>query len=93
MEKERLNKLTILANKSSEWMVLANCAGVDPNLFFPESGSSASEAKEVCRGCIVSEQCLNFALTNGEKYGIWGGLSERERKRIRSVKHIGTIAV
>ena len=47
------------------------------------SGASTREAKEVCRGCVVREECLEFALQNGEKFGIWGGLSERERRRIR----------
>ena len=65
------------------WQDGANCLGVDPDLFFPERGASTREAKEVCRGCIVREQCLEFALRNGEKFGIWGGLSERERRRIR----------
>ena len=65
------------------WQDLANCLGVDPDLFFPERGASTREAKEVCRGCVVREQCLEFALQNGEKFGIWGGLSERERRRIR----------
>lgn len=61
----------------------ANCRGVDPELFFPERGASVREAKQVCRGCVVREDCLDFALTNGEKFGIWGGMSERERRRMR----------
>ena len=61
----------------------ANCLGVDPDLFFPERGASTREAKEVCRGCVVQKDCLEYALANGEKFGIWGGLSERERRRIR----------
>jgi WhiB family redox-sensing transcriptional regulator len=65
------------------WQDFANCLGVDPDLFFPERGASTREAKEVCRGCVVREECLEFALANGEKFGIWGGLSERERRRIR----------
>jgi WhiB family redox-sensing transcriptional regulator len=65
------------------WQRQANCMGVDPDLFFPERGASTREAKEVCRGCVVQEDCLEFALTNSEKFGIWGGLSERERRRIR----------
>ena len=65
------------------WQDGANCHGLDPDLFFPERGASTREAKEVCRGCVVREQCLEFALQNGEKFGIWGGLSERERRRIR----------
>ena len=65
------------------WQDEANCLGVDPDLFFPERGASTREAKEVCRGCVVRLDCLEFALRNGEKFGIWGGLSERERRRIR----------
>ncbi len=65
------------------WQRKANCMGVDPDLFFPERGSSTREAKEVCRGCVVREECLEYAVTYGEKFGIWGGLSERERRKIR----------
>ena len=67
----------------SSWQDYANCLGVDPDLFFPERGASTREAKEVCRGCVVREDCLEYALANGEKFGIWGGMSERERRRIR----------
>ncbi len=65
------------------WQDQANCLGVDPDLFFPERGASTREAKEVCRGCVVRNDCLEYALENGEKFGIWGGLSERERRRLR----------
>ena len=65
------------------WKDLSNCLGVDPDLFFPERGASTREAKEVCRGCEVRIDCLEYALQNGEKFGIWGGMSERERRRIR----------
>ncbi len=67
----------------TSWQEFANCLGVDPDLFFPERGASTREAKEVCRGCVVRPDCLEFALANGEKFGIWGGMSERERRRIR----------
>ena len=68
------------------WQDEANCLGVDPDLFFPERGASTREAKEVCRGCVVREACLEYALANGEKFGIWGGMSERERRRIRRAR-------
>jgi WhiB family transcriptional regulator, redox-sensing transcriptional regulator len=68
------------------WQAQANCMGVDPDLFFPERGASTREAKEVCRGCVVREDCLEFALANGEKFGIWGGMSERERRRLRRAR-------
>ncbi len=67
----------------NSWQRLANCLGVDPDLFFPERGASTKEAKRVCRACVVREECLEYALANGEKFGIWGGMSERERRRVR----------
>ena len=70
------------------WQSRANCLGVDPELFFPERGTSTREAKEVCRGCVAREDCLEYALDNGEKFGIWGGMSERERRRLRRARAI-----
>ena len=75
--------VTTLRSDAPDWQAKANCMGVDPDLFFPERGASTREAKEVCRGCVVREDCLEYALAHGEKVGIWGGLSERERRRIR----------
>jgi WhiB family redox-sensing transcriptional regulator len=70
------------------WQERANCLGVDPDLFFPERGASTREAKSVCRGCEVRLECLEYALGHGEKFGIWGGLSERERRRVRRERAI-----
>ncbi len=75
--------LEFLLTDAQAWQRQANCMGVDPDLFFPERGGSTREAKEVCRGCVVQQDCLEYALAYGEKFGIWGGLSERERRRIR----------
>lgn len=65
------------------WAADALCRQTDPEAFFPEKGGSVREAKQVCLSCDVREPCLDYALANGERYGIWGGLSERERNRIR----------
>jgi WhiB family transcriptional regulator, redox-sensing transcriptional regulator len=73
----------ISAGGERRWQEQANCLGVDPDLFFPERGASTREAKSVCRGCDVRIDCLEYALAHGEKFGIWGGLSERERRRVR----------
>src|SRR5687768_15829516 len=70
------------------WQAYSNCLGVDPDMFFPERGASSREAKEVCRGCVVRDECLEYALTSSEKFGIWGGMSERERRRIRRQRAI-----
>jgi len=65
------------------WRLDALCAETDPEAFFPEKGGSTREAKRVCAGCPVRLQCLEYALGNDERFGIWGGLSERERRRLR----------
>ncbi|WP_275585541.1 WhiB family transcriptional regulator [Blastococcus saxobsidens] len=65
------------------WRMDALCAETDPEAFFPEKGGSTRDAKRVCTGCPVRAQCLEFALANDERFGIWGGLSERERRRLR----------
>ncbi len=77
---------------AESWQAFANCLGVDPDLFFPERGASTKEAKQVCQGCVVREDCLEYALANGEKFGIWGGLSERERRRIRRQRALARAA-
>lgn len=64
------------------WGGLGACAGADPDLFFPERGASTREAKAVCAGCPVRLECLEHALTHNERFGIWGGLSRRERERL-----------
>jgi WhiB family redox-sensing transcriptional regulator len=66
-----------------EWQRDALCAQIDPEMFFPEKGGSTAEAKAVCARCDVRQQCLDYALDNGERFGIWGGLSERQRRRHR----------
>jgi WhiB family redox-sensing transcriptional regulator len=64
------------------WQAAGVCAGVDPDLWFPEKGGSTAQAKRLCRSCPVRSECLEFALDNDERFGIWGGLSERERRRL-----------
>ena len=65
------------------WQERALCAQTDPEAFFPEKGGSTRDAKKVCRGCEVRAECLEYALEHDERFGIWGGLSERERRRIK----------
>jgi WhiB family redox-sensing transcriptional regulator len=80
--REMLMQLEVDA-QDRRWQERANCLGVDPDLFFPERGASTKEAKGVCGGCEVRLECLEYALRHGEKFGIWGGMSERERRRLR----------
>ena len=65
------------------WQERALCAQTDPEAFFPEKGGSTREAKRVCLSCEVRVECLDYALANDERFGIWGGLSERERRRVK----------
>jgi WhiB family transcriptional regulator, redox-sensing transcriptional regulator len=65
------------------WQERALCAQTDPEAFFPEKGGSTREAKKVCLTCEVRGDCLEYALMNDERFGIWGGLSERERRKLK----------
>ena len=75
-----------------EWQDGANCTGANANLFFPERGASTRTAKSICRECKVRGDCLEFAISTGEKFGIWGGMSERERRRVRKERQIAASA-
>ena len=66
-----------------QWQERALCAQTDPEAFFPEKGGSIREAKRICLGCEVKDACLDYALAKDERFGIWGGLSERERRRLK----------
>ena len=68
------------------WQERALCAQTDPESFFPEKGGSTREAKKVCLACEVRSECLEYALANDERFGIWGGLSERERRGSRRAR-------
>lgn len=72
-----------LDEEDQSWQERALCAETDPEAFFPEKGGSTREAKKICTGCEVKLECLEYALGNDERFGIWGGLSERERRRLR----------
>ena len=65
------------------WQERSLCAQTDPEAFLPEKGGSTREAKKICVGCEVRAECLEYALEHDERFGIWGGLSERERRKLR----------
>lgn len=73
---------TALLTYKEPWMADAICAQTDPDAFFPEKGGSTAEAKRICFSCPVSDTCLEWALVKGERFGIYGGKSERERRAI-----------
>ena len=69
--------------EEASWQERALCSQTDPEAFFPEKGGSTREAKKICTGCEVRAECLEYALQHDERFGIWGGLSERERRRLK----------
>lgn len=80
------SKLTLIMGVEDDamaWQAFGLCAQTDPEAFFPEKGGSTREAKGVCKNCDVRQECLEYALKHDERYGIWGGLSERERRKLK----------
>lgn len=73
------------------WMADANCRGMDADLFHPDKGQNPNEARAVCDGCVVRDECLTWALDNQtghNDYGVWGGTTPRERRRIRKARRM-----
>ena len=83
--REAVRELYVLEEEAEEngWQERALCAQTDPEAFFPEKGGSTREAKRICQGCDVRSECLEYALAHDERFGIWGGLSERERRKLK----------
>lgn len=78
---------------NTDWQHSAACRDENPELFFPVSdlgpgARQAEQAKAVCAGCPVRAECLEYALENGLDYGIFGGLTEQERRRVRSRQNV-----
>jgi WhiB family redox-sensing transcriptional regulator len=67
---------------TTSWRDRAACHGLDPDIFYPVSDDDAQEAKSICAVCPVREACLEYALANRERDGVWGGATERERRRM-----------
>lgn len=72
-----------LLGNAPVWQERALCAQIDPELFFPEKGGSTKEAKRICSRCEVKPECLTYALNHDERFGIYGGMSERERRLLK----------
>ncbi|WP_306999026.1 WhiB family transcriptional regulator [Amycolatopsis thermophila] len=75
------------ADEQPAWQDRALCKETDPEAFFPDKGGSTREAKRICHSCEVRGECLQYALDNDERFGIWGGLSERERRKLKKRQH------
>jgi WhiB family transcriptional regulator, redox-sensing transcriptional regulator len=73
-----------LLGDSPPWQDLALCSQTDPQAFFPEQGGSTRSAKRICGRCEVKAECLDYALAHDERHGIWGGLTDRERQKLKT---------
>ena len=74
------------------WEQSAECRGMDPNVFFPTDGLGVQAAQKICSECPVRPDCLEFALKNHTDHGIWGGVSERERRRLQRGRRVANLA-
>ena len=72
----------------TEWMARGNCADEDPARFFPSDGVGVEVARRICATCPVTEPCLEYALDHRIEHGVWGGHSERSRRRILKTRRI-----
>ena len=70
-------------SETSTWTLKAACYGCKTDLWFPERGEDPRPARRICAGCVVRQECLDYAIRNDIKFGIWGGLGERERRQVR----------
>jgi WhiB family redox-sensing transcriptional regulator len=68
--------------KDVKWRELGACKGLDATIFYPDDDDDAEDARQICAGCGVRIACLEHALATREKVGVWGGATERERRRI-----------
>jgi len=75
----------------TSWMARGNCRFESPSTFFPSDGVGVESAKQLCETCAVKEQCLEYALEHRIDHGVWGGTSERQRRRILKKRKIASV--
>ncbi|HCB37264.1 MAG TPA: WhiB family transcriptional regulator [Acidimicrobiaceae bacterium] len=73
-------------------MDTGNCADTHPSVFFPADGAGVIAAQRICESCPVSAECLEYALHHRIPHGVWGGTSERQRRRIHSARRLRRVA-
>jgi WhiB family transcriptional regulator, redox-sensing transcriptional regulator len=78
-----LGSLSPADDDERAWMADAACATADPDAWFPEKGENSFAAKRICRACEVRPECLEYALSRNERFGTWGGKTERERRALQ----------
>lgn len=83
---EPMNPLRLPTREEVAWQDWGMCSQTSPDAFFPDKGQPTAAAKRVCASCPVQAECLEYALANDERYGVWGGLSERERRVLKQLR-------
>lgn len=78
-----MSRPRLILTATPEWHEQANCKGTDGDEFFPDKGGSTRFAKRICARCEVTTECLEYALDTDQRFGVWGGLSERERNALK----------
>jgi WhiB family redox-sensing transcriptional regulator len=78
-----LDALPTEPSPPDHWQDRAACFGIEPDVFFPISEEEAGAALAYCSVCRIREECLAWALKNGERYGVWGGTTEQQRRRLQ----------
>ncbi len=89
---KKLEKYDTSEAGAEVWMKDGLCKDLDPDIFFPSDGAGVEVARKICRKCVVKEHCLEYALDNRIDHGVWGGSSERERRRILRVRRLERLA-
>jgi WhiB family redox-sensing transcriptional regulator len=82
-----------MSEADSEWMAGGNCRNYAPETFFPSDGVGVEIAKRICAECPVKDLCLEYALANRIDHGVWGGTSERQRRRILKARKLSSTSV
>lgn len=77
----------------TEWMAEGKCKDLAPTIFFPSDGTGVQAAQRICATCPVADQCLEYALAERVDHGVWGGKSERERRRILRRRRLSVLSV
>ena len=87
-----MDEVTPPDHAEQEWMLRARCRTLAPSEFFPSDGVGVDRARKICEQCTVQPDCLEYALTYRIDHGVWGGASERERRRILRRRRLDTPA-
>ena len=77
-----LEILQVPINEERPWMVFGACRGKEPDIFFPQTAGEAQQAVAVCNTCAVKQECLDYSLEARERFGVWGGITEKQRRQL-----------